>query len=67
MHGKFIKKTTEKVDKEKLWQWLSRGDYQIFFFLSIQIIKIFLKCTTTQCTILIVQGQISSSTDLYIY
>ena len=58
MHGKFIKKTTEKVDKEKLWQWLSRGDYQIYFFLSIQIIKIFLKYTTTQCTILIVKGQI---------
>ena len=67
MHGKFIKETTEKVDKEKLWQWLSRGDYQIYFFLSIQIIKIFLKYTTTQCTILIVKGQISSSTDLYIY
>ena len=26
MHGKFIRETTEKVDKEKTWQWLSRGD-----------------------------------------
>ena len=25
-HGKFIKETTDEVDKEKPWQWLSRGD-----------------------------------------
>ena len=25
MHGQFIRETTEKVDKEKTWQWLSRG------------------------------------------
>ena len=25
MHGQLIRKTTEKVDKEKTWQWLSRG------------------------------------------
>ena len=29
MHGKFIRKTTEKVDKEKTWQWLSRGDLNV--------------------------------------
>ena len=26
MHGQFIRKTAEKVNKEKMWQWLSRGD-----------------------------------------
>ena len=26
MHGQLIRETTEKVDKEKTWQWLSRGD-----------------------------------------
>ena len=26
MHGQFIRETTEKVDKKKTWQWLSRGD-----------------------------------------
>ena len=25
MHGQFIRETTEKVDKEKTWQWLSLG------------------------------------------
>ena len=29
MHGQFIRKTMEKVDKEKTWQWLSRGDLKI--------------------------------------
>ena len=29
MHGQFIRETTEKVDKEKLWQWLSRGDLKV--------------------------------------
>ena len=29
MHGQFIRETTEKVDKEKSWQWLSRGDLKI--------------------------------------
>ena len=28
MHGKFWK-TTEKFDKEKTWQWLSRGDLKV--------------------------------------
>ena len=26
MHGQFIRKTTEKVDRKKTWQWLSRGE-----------------------------------------
>ena len=26
MHGQFIRETTEKVDKEKTWQFLLRGD-----------------------------------------
>ena len=26
MYGQFIRETMEKVDKEKTWQWLSRGD-----------------------------------------
>ena len=25
MDGKFVRETTEKGDKEKTWQWLSRG------------------------------------------
>ena len=29
MHGQFIRKTMEKVDKEKTWQWLSRGDLKV--------------------------------------
>ena len=29
MHGQFIRETTEKVDKEKSWQWLSRGDLKV--------------------------------------
>ena len=29
MHGKFIRETTEKVNKEKTWQWLSRGDLKV--------------------------------------
>ena len=29
MHGKFIRETTEKVVKEKTWQWLSRGDLNV--------------------------------------
>ena len=29
MHGQFIWETTEKVDKEKSWQWLSRGDLKV--------------------------------------
>ena len=29
MHGQFIRKTTEKVDKEKTWQWLSRGNLKV--------------------------------------
>ena len=29
MHVKFIRETTEKVDKEKTWQWLSRGDLKV--------------------------------------
>ena len=24
IHGQFIRETTEKVDKEKTWQWLKR-------------------------------------------
>ena len=29
MHGQFIRKTTEKVDKEKTWQWLWKGDLKV--------------------------------------
>ena len=29
MHGQFIRETTEKVDKEKTWQWLSRGNLKV--------------------------------------
>ena len=29
MHGQFTRETTEKVDKEKTWQWLSRGDLKV--------------------------------------
>ena len=29
MHGQFIRETTEKVDKEKSWQWLSSGDLKV--------------------------------------
>ena len=29
MHGQFIWETIEKVDKEKTWQWLSRGDLKV--------------------------------------
>ena len=29
MHRQFIREATEKVDKEKTWQWLSRGDLKV--------------------------------------
>ena len=29
MHRQVIRETTEKVDKEKTWQWLSRGDLKV--------------------------------------
>ena len=29
MHRQFITKTAEKVDKDKTWQWLSRGDLKV--------------------------------------
>ena len=29
MHGQFIRETTEKVNKEETWQWLSRGDLKV--------------------------------------
>ena len=29
MDGQFIREMTEKVDKEKTWQWLSRGDLKV--------------------------------------
>ena len=29
MHGQFIRETTEKVDNEKTWQWLSRGGLEV--------------------------------------
>ena len=29
MHGQFIRETAEKVDKEKTWQWLLRGDLKV--------------------------------------
>ena len=29
MHVQFIRQTTEKVDKEKTRQWLSRGDLMV--------------------------------------
>ena len=29
MHRQFIRETMEEVDKEKTWQWLSRGDLKI--------------------------------------
>ena len=29
MHGQLTRETTKKVDKEKMWQWLSRGDLKI--------------------------------------
>ena len=29
MHRQFIRETTEKVDREKTWQWLSRGDLKV--------------------------------------
>ena len=29
MHGQFVRETTEKVDKEKMWQWLSRSDLKV--------------------------------------
>ena len=29
MHGQFIRKMTEKVDKGKTWQWLSSGDLKV--------------------------------------
>ena len=28
MHGQFIKETTVKVNKEKMWKWLSRGKFK---------------------------------------
>ena len=29
MHGQFIRETTEKVDIEKTWEWLSRSDLKV--------------------------------------
>ena len=29
IHGQFIRETMEKVDKEKKWQWLSKGDLKV--------------------------------------
>ena len=29
MHEQFIRETTEKVDKEKTWQWLSGGNLKV--------------------------------------
>ena len=29
MHGQFIRETMDKVDEEKTWQWLSRGDSKV--------------------------------------
>ena len=29
MHGQFIRERTGKADKEKTWQWLSRGDLKV--------------------------------------
>ena len=29
MHGQFIRETTEKLDKEKTWPWLSRGNLKV--------------------------------------
>ena len=29
MHGQFIRETIEKVDKEKAWHWLSRGNLMV--------------------------------------
>ena len=29
MQGQLIRETTGKVDKEKTWQWLSRGDIKV--------------------------------------
>ena len=29
MHKQFIRETREKVDKQKTWQWLSRGDLKV--------------------------------------
>ena len=29
IHGQFTRETTEKVDKEKRWQWLSIGDLKV--------------------------------------
>ena len=29
IHRQFMRETTEKVDKEKTWQWLSRGDLKV--------------------------------------
>ena len=29
MHGQFIRQTREKTDREKWWQWLSRGDLKV--------------------------------------
>ena len=29
MYGQFMREMTEKVDKEKTWQWLSRGDLKV--------------------------------------
>ena len=29
MHGQLIREMMEKVDKEKTWQWLSRGDLKV--------------------------------------
>ena len=29
VHGQIIREITEKIDKEKTWQWLSRGDLKV--------------------------------------
>ena len=29
MHGQLIRQTREKTDREKWWQWLSRGDLKV--------------------------------------
>ena len=29
MQGQFIRETMDKVDEEKTWQWLSRGDSKV--------------------------------------
>ena len=29
MHGQFVRELSEKVDKDKTWQWLSKSDLEI--------------------------------------